>query len=190
MQIRVEAAKRTPNNRCGASRRKINQDIKEAGDDVDVVVGYLNQCYHGISLNQSRIKVITAPIKWNRGWGLGNATGVGVAEVPDKQISLGKTDNYPMWSRWSIYISARRFPQWRRAQGFKLKCCLRRYLNPQWSLFLFVFRILIKGKKTVRRNLPYLPTDNNFFSPDVKMFSAGDVISEFRRNYKTRITPL
>lgn len=31
--------------------------------------------------------------------------GVGVAEVPDKQISSGKTDNYPMWSRWSIYIS-------------------------------------------------------------------------------------
>lgn len=66
MQIRVEAAKKTPNNRRGASRGKINQDIKEAGDDVDVV-GYLNQCYHGISLNQSRIKVITAPIKWNRG---------------------------------------------------------------------------------------------------------------------------
>lgn len=35
----------------------------------DDVVGYLNQCYHGVSLNQPGIKVITAPIKWNRGWG-------------------------------------------------------------------------------------------------------------------------
>lgn len=67
MQIRVEAAKRSPNNR-GASRGKINQDIKNAcdDDDDDDVVGYLNQCYHEISPYRPGIKVITAQIKWKR----------------------------------------------------------------------------------------------------------------------------
>lgn len=115
MQIRVEAAKRSPNNRRGASRGKINQDIKDAYDEDDVdIVGYLNQCYREISPYRLGIKVITTPIKWrNRGLrGEGAAReegkmrrGVGAAEVPDKQISPGKTDNYPLWSRWSIYIS-------------------------------------------------------------------------------------
>lgn len=61
---------RTPNNRRGASRRENKSRYqRRTGDDDDVVVdvvGYLNQCYHGIPLNQLGIKVITAPIKWNR----------------------------------------------------------------------------------------------------------------------------
>lgn len=161
MQIRIEAAKRTPYNRRGASRGKINQDIKGAGDDVDVVVGYLNQCYHGIPLNQSGIKVITAPIKRDRqGRGIGKCDGSrGLQKCPtnrsrsEKRIIIQRgRDGLFTYPRADFHNDGA-------LRGFKLKCCLRRYLNPQRSLSPFVFRTSIVGKKTanVRRTRPYLP---------------------------------
>lgn len=83
---------------------KINQDIKEepATTMSSTSLGILINAIVESPLNQLGIKVITAPIKWNRGgedWGKCRGWETGVAEVPDKQISPGKTDNYP--ARWS-----------------------------------------------------------------------------------------
>lgn len=78
-----------------AGRRggKINQDIKRSRRDDDVnVAGYLNQCYLVESLAEpARNKSDHRPdkVEW------GKCDGFGAAEVPDKQISPGKTDNYP-----------------------------------------------------------------------------------------------